>query len=520
MPSSSPLKAPLSCCPASSASSASTPPAELEYQTTLAQVTKSKPPKYKPLKHIERHEKLRYYRPGGFHPVLVGDKLGDSGRFIVVRKLGHGTYGIVWMCWDKEVQRLRAVKIMQADTSEEDFKKEVGLLDLLSKNSNAVSVEEAHKNHLAVPLEHFWQDGPNGRHLCLIMPVLGSTVMKAKILGDVDFLRDVCSQVTGGLAFLHSKGVAHGDLHPGNILFQTTLSDLEREDVEPLLKRNFTYERLFAEGHDGAGPHAPERIYECFDWAKVDARYFKKEVSIIDFGSTFKALNPPNYQTIDVSLRAPELFFGSLPSQASDLWALGCTLMHVLGSSNPFRRNPCMKAWSPVYRWEDALGPLPQPYRARWIASKGPARKRKYEEVDEAQPVSLTGEQLGGAKKRRLEESGTEDVILSFLAKPTIIPVPASERQQRNETENSGDGDGGSDSEESEEWSLPREELESAVDLLRSVFKYKPSDRTPAKDLLTHPFLTKHTPPSPPPPKTRAHSPESTSPAARAAGTP
>ena len=420
------------------------------------------------------------------------------------------------MCWDKRATRLRAVKMMQAETSEEDFKKEVGLLDLLSKGGGEVSVEEAHKNLLAVPLEHFWQDGPNGRHLCLVMPVLGPNVMKAKTFGDVDFLKNVSSQVIGGLAFLHSKGVAHGDLHPGNILLQTTLSDLEREDIDHLLDSQLNYELLFAEGYDGAGPHAPERIYECFDWAKVDPKYFKKEISIIDFGSTFKASDPPNYQTIDVSLRAPEQFFGSLPSQASDLWALGCTLMHILGSSNPFRRNPLMKTWSPVHRWEDALGPLPQPYRAKWIASRGATRKRKYEEINESQPVSLTEEQLGGAKKRRLEESGTEDVIFSFLAKPTLLPVPASERQQQQNTENSDDGD--SDSEQSKEWSLPREELDSAVNLLRSVFKYKPSDRTPARELLTHPFLARDTPS--PPTKTRDHNPDRTKPAARAAGTP
>ncbi|KKY37072.1 hypothetical protein UCDDA912_g02908 [Diaporthe ampelina] len=377
--------------------------------TTQATTSKSSTIKYRPLEHIYRHEKLRYYRPGGFHPVLVGDTLGESARFVVVRKLGQGTFGVVWMCWDKRATRLRAVKMMQAETSEEDFKKEVGLLDLLSKGGGEVSVEEAHKNRLAVLLEHFWQDGPNGRHLCLVMPVLGPNVMKAKTFGDVDFLKNVSSQIIGGLAFLHSKGVAHGDLHPGNILLQTTLSDLEREDIDHLLDSQLNYELLFAEGYDGAGPHAPERIYECFDWAKVDPKYFKKEISIIDFGSTFKASDPPNYQTIDVSLRAPEQFFGSLPSQASDLWALGCTLMHILGSSNPFRRNPLMKTWSPVHRWEDALGPLPQPYRAKWIASRGATRKRKYEEINESQPVSLTEEQLGGAKKRRLEESGTED---------------------------------------------------------------------------------------------------------------
>lgn len=488
--------------------------------------------KYRPLRQISRHETLRYYRPGGYHPILIEDRLGESGRFTVVRKLGYGTYGTVWMCWDTKVKKLRAVKVMQAETSREDYDKEVGLLAQLSKDDGEVSMEEAYENRLAVPLEHFWQDGPNGRHLCIVMPVLGPNVMKAKAMGDVDFLKDVCSQVIGGLAFLHSKGMAHGDLHPGNVLLQTTLSDLEVDDIRPLL-RKFIYEPLYAIGHDGPGPHAPKHIYENFYWPEVDSKYFKKEIAIIDFGTSFKTTHPPSYQTIDASLRAPEQFFGSYPSQASDLWALGCTLMHVLGSRSPFQRCAAAKTWSPVLRWEDALGPLPQPYRAKWIASKGAVRKRKYDEMAESEPVSLSSAQLGEVKKRRLEESGTTDVVFAFLAKPTtlLVPVNAQQQQEEEEEENKAEGSEGSDgdndsegsSEEVREWSLPHEELDSAVSLVRSVFKYNPSDRTPAKDLLTHPFLTNRTtnPPSPPSHiQIQDHSPKKTSPAARAAGTP
>lgn len=525
------LKTPPSGFSASSASTTSTETIMSRPGTASASAGKPTKMKYRPLQQISRHETLRYYRPGGYHPIVIEDRLGESGRFTVLRKLGYGTYGTVWMCWDAKVKKLRAVKVMQADNSEEGLK-EVGLLAMLAEDDNEVSVEDAYKNHLAVPLEHFWQDGPNGRHLCIVMPVLGPNVMKAKALGDVDFLKDVCSQVTGGLAFLHGKGMAHGDLHPGNILLQTTLSDLDVDDTAPLLTQ-FNYEELHAEGHDGPGPRAPKYIYESFYWAEVDPKYFKKEIAIIDFGTSFEASDPPNYQTIDASLRAPEQFFGSHPSQASDLWALGCTLMHILGSRNPFSTYKTVNKWSPVPRWEDALGPLPHPYRAKWIASKGAAgsRKRKYAEMAESEPVSLSSEQLAKAKKCRLEEWGTEDVILAFLAKPSTILVPINaqpkqQQQQQDEAENSdasgSDNESQRSAEEVKEWCLPREELDSAVSLVRSLFKYDPLDRTPAKDLLAHPFLTRHTPAPPtlPPAGSRDHSPERTSPAARAAGTP
>lgn len=515
--------------PGYSASSISTSSAEKmlpQPDTALATTAKPSKIKYRPLTRISHHETLRYYRPGGYHPILINDSLGEAGRFKVLRKLGYGTFGTVWMCWDRNGGRLRAVKVMQADESEENYEQEVWLLERLSKGDDQVSVEEAYKNHLGVPLEHFWQDGPNGRHLCIVMPVLGPNVMKAKALGDVDFLKNVCSQVTSGLAFLHSKGMAHGDLHPGNILFQTDLSDLKLDEVETLLER-YNYEPLSAEGHDGPGPHAPKHIYESFNWDEVNTKYIKKEIAIIDFGTSFKTSAPPNYPTIDASMRAPEQFFQVRPSQASDLWALGCTLMHILGSNNPFKRYPTVKTWSPVPRWEEALGPLPEPYRANWIASKGAKRKRKYEEVDTSEPVSVSSERLAKAKRCRLEEWGIEDVISAFLAKPTPLLVPASAHQQQQKmgASEGSDSDSDSDLQQYIMWSLPRQELAAAVSLVRSVFKYNASDRTPAKDLLDHPFFTRHnSSPLPPPPpaasQTQDHSPERTSPAAKAAGTP
>lgn len=334
------------------------------------------------------------------------------------------------MCWDSTVERACAVKVMQATTSQEHYKQEVCFLAELSKNGDEVSVEEAYKNHLAVPQEHFWQYGPNGRHLCIVMPVLGPSVAIAKALEDVNLLKDVCSQISRGLAFLHGKGMAHGDLHQDNILLQSTLSELSFPEIHHLLTNNSYWpDDLFAEGHEGPGPHAPRQIYDCWNWTEVDPKYIKKEIAIIDFGKSFNAAEPPAYQTVSGSLRAPEQFFDFKPSQASDLWAFGCTLMYILGSYDPFRRlsEGKTKAWHLIPKWEDALGPLPDPYRAKIIDGfKDAERKRKYDEMNASEPVS-SSEQLARAKESRLQKSGTADVIFALLALPNSIPVLPSE---------------------------------------------------------------------------------------------
>jgi hypothetical protein len=44
-------------------------------------------------------ESLEEYRPGGCHPVRIGDQF-NRGRYEVVSKLGHGVYSTVWLVHD------------------------------------------------------------------------------------------------------------------------------------------------------------------------------------------------------------------------------------------------------------------------------------------------------------------------------------------------------------------------------------------------------------------------------------
>lgn len=48
---------------------------------------------------IYTEESLLHYKPGGFHPVHLGDTFRD-GRYEIVHKLGWGSFGMVWMARD------------------------------------------------------------------------------------------------------------------------------------------------------------------------------------------------------------------------------------------------------------------------------------------------------------------------------------------------------------------------------------------------------------------------------------
>lgn len=54
-----------------------------------------------PVKVLGEEEPLENYRPGGYHPVHIGDAF-DDGRFTVVRKLGWGQHSTVWLAKDSK----------------------------------------------------------------------------------------------------------------------------------------------------------------------------------------------------------------------------------------------------------------------------------------------------------------------------------------------------------------------------------------------------------------------------------
>ena len=61
------------------------------------------------LSFVEDAERFSGYRPGGYHPVHLGERYGDEGRYKILHKLGNGTYSTVWLAED-----LAAIKYVES----------------------------------------------------------------------------------------------------------------------------------------------------------------------------------------------------------------------------------------------------------------------------------------------------------------------------------------------------------------------------------------------------------------------
>lgn len=56
---------------------------------------------------LHGHEALEAYRPGGYHPVSLGDSFLD-GRYVIRNKLGYGGYSTVWLARDETAEYVAA----------------------------------------------------------------------------------------------------------------------------------------------------------------------------------------------------------------------------------------------------------------------------------------------------------------------------------------------------------------------------------------------------------------------------
>ncbi|KAM3523617.1 hypothetical protein MY4038_008096 [Beauveria bassiana] len=173
-------------------------------------------------------EWIEDYRPGGYHPVLLGD-LFDDCQYKVIRKLGEGSFSTVWLARD---ERYVALKILVAEASGQAS--EVRILQHLA----AVAPAEEQR-YITQLLDEFEHRGPNGTHKCLVFEPMGPTVnsmveelpqfkprrRQMRVRYPPNMAKSILKQSLQALAFLHSNGVAHGDFQPGNMLF--SLQDLE-----------------------------------------------------------------------------------------------------------------------------------------------------------------------------------------------------------------------------------------------------------------------------------------------------
>lgn len=246
-------------------------------------------------------ETLATTEGSGMQPEIVG------GRYRVLRAIGRGGMGTVWLCRDETLAREVAVK-------------EVGLLPGQSVTDTARALREArstaalsHPNVVSV-----YDVVQEDDRVWMVMEYVPSRTLSHVIHeeGAIEPSRvaAIGAQLADGLAAAHAAGVTHRDVKPANVF----LAD-------------------------------------------------KGVAKIGDFGLSRTAGDPTLTQsgmlTGTPSYFSPEVATGSEPSPASDVWALGATLYAAVEGRPPYppRENPV------AVLHEIAHQPPPRPRRAEGL---------------------------------------------------------------------------------------------------------------------------------------------------------
>ncbi|MEA2329156.1 MAG: eukaryotic-like serine/threonine-protein kinase, partial [Thermoanaerobaculia bacterium] len=209
------------------------------------------------------------------------------GRYEVVRELGKGAMGIVYLAKDPLIGRLVALKTIRASPhADDDETKE--FRERFTREAQAAGI----LNHPAIVTVHdIGQDEATGVSFIAMEYVEGQNLKEVLAQGrplTFEQIGDIIAQIAEGLDFAHAKGIVHRDVKPANII----LLDGNRAKITD------------------------------FGIAKIAS-------SVANLTTTGQFLGTPNYM-------APEQVKGAPVDGRTDIFSLGVCFYECLTRRKPF----------------------------------------------------------------------------------------------------------------------------------------------------------------------------------------
>ena len=141
---------------------------------------------------------------------MVPPSVQRIDKFDVLRRLGRGGMGIVYLARDPDIDRLVAIKLLNEGFDEEDLR---GRFSAEAKSASALR----HPNVVTI-----FQTGTFlGRPFIVMEYVAGQTFADIVASGSPVPIGDKLAwldQLLAGLQYAHSKGIVHRDIKPSNVM--------------------------------------------------------------------------------------------------------------------------------------------------------------------------------------------------------------------------------------------------------------------------------------------------------------
>jgi serine/threonine protein kinase len=137
---------------------------------------------------------------------------GRLGNYLLQKEAGRGGMGVVYKSIDEALQRTVAIKMLYVEGSANDDR----VQELLQEARAAAAI----RNPAVVDIYHF---GTSGGHPYMVMEwmpggSLQDRLVRRERLSELQVI-DLATTILKGLEKCHENRLVHGDLKPGNILF-------------------------------------------------------------------------------------------------------------------------------------------------------------------------------------------------------------------------------------------------------------------------------------------------------------
>jgi serine/threonine protein kinase len=143
------------------------------------------------------------------------------GRYVILRTLGRGAMGVVYLARDPQIERDLALKTIRFDDGEKSFSVEEAKARFLKEAKISGRLQHPH-------IVTVFDVGEDGGMLYLAMELVQGGSFSQRLAEPSGFLmRDrvrVVAEVAEALAHAHERGVLHRDIKPANILLTPSLS--------------------------------------------------------------------------------------------------------------------------------------------------------------------------------------------------------------------------------------------------------------------------------------------------------
>ncbi|KAJ5585433.1 uncharacterized protein N7459_005233 [Penicillium hispanicum] len=387
-----------------------------------------------PVDEAVEEECTPYYDPARFYPARLGDVLNN--RYQLATKLGYGSGSTIWLardlnqwCWLRE--KYVALKI-NANVHHSRENAAQAELDILRHISEA---NPRHKGwgFIRCPLDSFTLEYGSARHLTLVFEPLREPlwIYRKRFIGDVipsDVLKILLQMVLHGLDYLHSEcHVIHTDLKPDNIMIKV-------EDPSIL-------DDSARDEHDNPLPQKTCSDGRMIYISRNNFGISEKATGIIqitDFDLSVRG-DKPNRGCIQAEIyRAPEVILDAGYSYSADIWSLGVMLWDVLEGKKLFKD----------------VDPL------------------EVEEYDELNHLGHISALLGPPPKELLDKGARTDLFYKPDGQFKGTEISPSNFNFENSIGN-----------------IHNEDKRMFIEFVQRMIKWRPEDRSTAKELLQDPWL-------------------------------